>query len=774
MLSKSELLNTVIGLYLSNEAVVQSQLPLILEALTTRRLLTDDQTLDDHDHTMRRKWTVRLNSLIQSKRTETRWAAIMLIKSTCEQSPSLLFSNIKTWINQLLGIVAKPESDMVHKAAINTLSYLFKYTHNMPELQREITQPNLPRFNHHLLGLAHRPGVFCTAIDALTTNMITFPTLSRSAGDNIQKLCLSQLDGVQDLDAPTLEKVSACLVAIHHTTNRVSSAQHWRDTVLKLIGSYHQALDILFDTVDEEWANEDELIAYDFVRPSVDPLEAFPILLRRIEALQICLSTALGTSSLVTVSVPVGKLVNLVCRAFSMFEGSLMNEFKDKKTFSALILCLPNIHQTTCRLLTSLLISSGIHMASCSDLLCRLSVRLLDEYKKQKSLKVNVYRLITLCMERFGFVFAQEIEKPLVASILEDIKVQTIKMAAVATNESKDAKKKRKRNDLTHSDTMAVQRLVEEPHEIQIGALKALEKLLACHGSSMDLNRRNALDSQVISRLLQITQKPFEQSLDTDQLIKEHLYPCLIASVTSPMQVQASILPFAVRLFSAGLNEQNLKLQMLCRQGVTICELITHPRMPPLQMGTGLITQKLMEVKDREAQDEQRAAKQASMASERDYLTKSTVADISVSDHDHSKKARMDSDPVSRIAIPTPTISPLATDIQLGTEEKDDRADESMKEVSEPVSTPLIGKVIPNASTTVVEPTGFAATKPDTTPIASVPKKEPSMAAPAPPAPAPAARPAAAVETFEAPQGDSGDEFEMEDFVMDGPDSDEE
>lgn len=48
----------------------------------------------------------------------------------------------------------RPEPTSVHEIAIKTLNLLFSKTMDKPEVQREVTSPNLPKFNHTLLNLS--------------------------------------------------------------------------------------------------------------------------------------------------------------------------------------------------------------------------------------------------------------------------------------------------------------------------------------------------------------------------------------------------------------------------------------------------------------------------------------------------------------------------------------------------------------------------------------------------------------------------------------------
>lgn len=105
MATNSSILNHIISSYLIDEVEVPNHLPFILDSLITRKLLDDLDTSEEMT-TVRRKWTVRLNALIQSKYSSTRWSTIVLIKTTCEQSPNLLFTQIRSWTNQLLGLIS--------------------------------------------------------------------------------------------------------------------------------------------------------------------------------------------------------------------------------------------------------------------------------------------------------------------------------------------------------------------------------------------------------------------------------------------------------------------------------------------------------------------------------------------------------------------------------------------------------------------------------------------------------------------------------------------
>ncbi|KAI8369294.1 rRNA processing/ribosome biogenesis-domain-containing protein [Radiomyces spectabilis] len=574
--SPAELLTHVLTV-ISNDEKASHHLPFVLTMLVNHRLLCDSSEAAE---TVQRKWTVRLNALLQSKQASTRWAAVTLVKVTCEQSPRLYMTHLRSWSAQLLGFVAKPEPTMIHAETIRTLSWLFTQTVDKPELQREVTTPNLPRFNQALLTLAGNAELLPTVLDALIQNIKHFPSVSRHITDPCLKLCLSCLEGTVDLESATLEKVGQCLASLYRTSGKTNMAEQWKDTLMRLIGSIHLSLERLFDTVDEE--NLPTFTSSPFPR---DPLEAFPILLKRVQALGQCITTFLSMETAMAVSVPVVHLIDLLCRIYNVYEGTLMREYKDKSEYSCLMGCLPTLHSTANKIFASLLYCSGAELSRYSKLFSQILLRLLSEHKHKRTLKISTYNLVSLCLQMCGLTFGEIICKPLSTRIIEDITINEQNSSALASTNSflKSKSRKRRHDELTHSDALANEDTSSSSQcEVPLAALGALEQLLNVYGSSMDPQTRSALDSIILSRLLSSIH-PGKASAEMINVTKHQLYKCLLSSVLHPVATQASILPHAMRLFSSGLNESNHELRSTCLQGMTICELIIHPRMPPVQ-----------------------------------------------------------------------------------------------------------------------------------------------------------------------------------------------
>ncbi|CAO0799193.1 unnamed protein product [Mucor circinelloides] len=657
----AQLLSSVISLYMSNDNLIHQNLSFILDIIVNHRLFHEPSNEEPNDElaAVYRKWTVRLNALLQSKNAAARWCGITLVKTTCENSHHLLVANAKTWSAQLLGFVGKTaEPVAIHQECIETLSFLFSYTIDKPELQREVATPNLQRYNQLLLQLGRKQELLATVLSALTANVKCFPSTARHISDQCLQLCLSCLDGSRDLDDKTLKEANKCLVSLYNAGGKSMMAEQWKDSISRLIGSVHECLNRLFDTIDEETQEVELPKAYPFLPVPTDYVDAFPILIKRIQLVQDCISTFLTTSTSIVVGVPVVHLVDLICRIYNVYEGSLMRDYKDKSEFYTLMMCLPSLHLSTSKLFTSLLYCSGQEMMRYSKLFSRILLRLLTEHKQKRALKSSVYKLVALCLDKCGYAFAESIRKPLIASILEDLQIIEKKAAGFATtnNQQKKSHKKR-RTDVTNSDALSNKLVSAASTDVQIAALQTLATLLEVFGFALENGQRSVVDGTVLSRLIQMIQ-PTDMTDEEIILVKAELYQCLISSVTHPIETQASILPHASRLFSAGINDQSHQLQVICKKGLSVCDLIMHSRLPPVQRvlpkssPTVVITaQELLDEKEEQAEEQDEQVANDIMEEEE----KAIAANVQQVVVEQQKKT----DPVQPVSLPiTPVTLP--------------------------------------------------------------------------------------------------------------------
>ncbi|RUS28398.1 rRNA processing/ribosome biogenesis-domain-containing protein [Jimgerdemannia flammicorona] len=559
----ARLLQNILTNFLIDDAKVQSFFPFVLETIIHHRLLsqsTDASTVTGTaDGSMPfHKWCTRINSLLHSKVSGARWAGICLIKVSIEQSHDLYLENLGSWCSALLSLLAvgipnnvlKPEPLSIHEAAINTLSIMFGKTQDKSELQREITSIHLPKFNTSMMNLcANRELLVCpcayadmffmitttpayspahsqpTIFPALSRSVTAFPTTFRPIADNCKKLCLTFLDGAHDNNPLLVQSATQCLATLNHAGGKASSAELWIGTTNRLIGSVHVALDRLLDSIEEESKLMDTYQSFEMPPVSPDYVIAFPILFNRVNSL----------------------------------------------------------NEAICSML-----SANDHLVPHLRLFSSILLRLLSQNRNRRSVRSSVYHLVVLCLEKFGIGMVEMTCNPLLNALLEDIRMPERKSAAITANlrtsSGKKSNKKRKA-ELTNSDALAVaDTFIESPTlELQVAAFEVLKQLLMVGGSAITPSHRSSIDSLLISRLLLLSQGMSKSDDQYHLLIKLKIYECLLASVLAPSETQASVLPYALRLFSAGQNEQSGQIRSFCSQALTICDLIIHSRLPPIQ-----------------------------------------------------------------------------------------------------------------------------------------------------------------------------------------------
>ena len=131
--------------------------------------------------------------------------------------------------------------------------------------------------------------------------------MSRHIADQMSKLYVSCLEKTQ----VSAEIVGRCLAVSCRTSGKTNFAAQWQETLMRLIGSVHQALNQLFDSVDEGLSlylnsidrrlirlllledTVSKIEGYSLSPVSNDYVEAFPVLLQRIRYLQEIIATYL-------------------------------------------------------------------------------------------------------------------------------------------------------------------------------------------------------------------------------------------------------------------------------------------------------------------------------------------------------------------------------------------------------------------------------------------------------------------------------------------------
>ncbi|RIA82132.1 rRNA processing/ribosome biogenesis-domain-containing protein [Glomus cerebriforme] len=607
----SQFLTTLLANYTFNDNKIETYVPFILETITQHQLLSNKNELSGREQQVvaLHKWCTRINSLLQSKVTNARWAGICFIKITLKQSEESFIQNLQSWTTTLMVLLTKPEPILILKEIITTLTELFNKTQNKPELQREITTQQLPRFNTFLIKLSGlNKELLPTILNALSHSVKNFPTIFRPVNEQTQKLCLNiLLDGTYEFESELVKMAIECFTHIINFGGKLNM-DYWKITLLKLVGSLNNILDRLFDAIDEDKDASKKLTGFEMPRVSEDYVVAFPILFSRFKCLSECLISLISLPTSLPVQIPVNQILDLLCRVYNIHDGSLIANNKDKTEYYTLMLGIPSLFMRCNKILSAVILSVDGHLTRHLRMISSILLKLLNNSKSRWLLRVSTYNLINLCIQKYGIGLTNFTSSSILLSfIIDDIEIiqksqYDISINTTAsTSNKKSGKKKELSSQITNSDALVNPSGIiysQTNSDVQCSALEVLKNYLKKCGASISSNTRSSLDNVLLSRILsQNISSTYNSSniLLNEENVNMKLYECLLYSIISPSVYQPTILPHALRIFSAGQNSQSIQLQSFCSYALSICDLIFHNRLPPLERSSAntLITKQL-------------------------------------------------------------------------------------------------------------------------------------------------------------------------------------
>ncbi|KAI0065940.1 hypothetical protein BV25DRAFT_1613288 [Artomyces pyxidatus] len=209
---------------LASDSLAVLHLPYVLPTLSPQHLLPSPHL---------QKWIARLNSLIHSKDPGARWAGLVLATKTSVLSKSIMMEHAQSWIGAALPLLSKSEPAPNLKAAIRLLLHIFSAANDIPEFQRQLATPNVPKFSLALVALAEKPesnDLKLLALETLAELIPLYPTLHKSLYGSLTTLCLRHLSG--SAPKPTtvtlLSATSRLYAVLPVTGGKVGAANLWR------------------------------------------------------------------------------------------------------------------------------------------------------------------------------------------------------------------------------------------------------------------------------------------------------------------------------------------------------------------------------------------------------------------------------------------------------------------------------------------------------------------------------------------------------------------
>ncbi|KAG0230835.1 hypothetical protein BGW42_000660 [Actinomortierella wolfii] len=637
--SPANLLHTLLRNYLRDDATVQEHVPLVLETISHYKLLLDKNTNDQH-----KIWAQRLRSLLESQQTGARWAGVCFVRITMQQSQILFADHVRSWATLLVGILSRPESVTTIEATISTLTELFERTAKRPDLQSDITSKYLQDFHRHLLTHISKKELLLTIFKAFTSSFIHFPTTSRGrskAGpiseikefktthkdadaktiDNIEKLCIAYLDGRFEHEPQLVKAAATCLASVHFTNSNKPEerAEFWRSNIQDLIKTMHLCLNDLYTTVEDK-VDETQLTVKNpnygnMSALSKDPAQRYPLLAGRFASLAVGVASFLTCETSYPVVIPLKSILTLLARVYDVNSKRPMSDSHgiDRDDYFTLMTVVPALHLAAHRLLQTVLAVAEDHLVPHMSVLVRISTQGLRHNAQSRMLHTSTYEFIERCIHAFGYPYIQRLKEPLLAALLEDLRMPSsrvlnpLELSSGASSNVGQAGQRQTNNwrqkggasgkhgsnkggaqssTATATAGTATQEDIVPP-QVFAAALSVLSLVMTKAGPNLAGAARASADTLLVTHMLNsqhqvnaIEQVDYPFYTPT---IRAGLYKALMASLSAPGDTLSSLLPLSVGIFKTGLLDREREVRETCSSALTMCDWIMHPRLPPMQ-----------------------------------------------------------------------------------------------------------------------------------------------------------------------------------------------
>ncbi|KAI0677400.1 rRNA processing/ribosome biogenesis-domain-containing protein [Trametes maxima] len=295
-------LRDLLQLQLASDSSAVVYLPFVLDALSR-------EDLQPSAHTQ--KWIARVNSLIHSKDPGAKWSGLCLAFQTALYSKSIMLECAQGWVSAAMSLLVN-QSLPTMKAAIRLLRLVFSNAMDVPEFQRQVCMPNVPKFGNALIAIAEKEAnveVNLLVLDTLAHTVSLYPSLCRPLHAALSNTALRHLNGSAPNPTPNamVEACSRLYCLLPITGGKVGAAGLWRKSLDDTIAFAWGALLQLRTTYpDQTHAN--------FVKAGPladDPAIGIPLALDRLRAGVQVISDLLRATTSRPVSIPIGQLVRL-------------------------------------------------------------------------------------------------------------------------------------------------------------------------------------------------------------------------------------------------------------------------------------------------------------------------------------------------------------------------------------------------------------------------------------------------------------------------------
>ncbi|KAJ2655926.1 hypothetical protein IWW48_005286 [Coemansia sp. RSA 1200] len=593
-------LSLLTNTYLANAEAVKANISTVIETVLSQRLFSYIGALGVNAETARRydlalqKWIARVNSLAAGKTPDMRVAGAILMKQTALQSPAILTDNIAKWTTAVVGMLSKSDMASVTEAALQTALVFMDVVREVPILHREIANPQVPRINQAVLALAEQSSESTEgALETLMYSACWFPTLFRPLAAKTEALCLRILgDPTAKIKTAACRRVAQCMATLCAVGGKAEVEDKWFQTVNLTLGTIQHCIDHIL-CVEDSARETSSVQAFNLPVLDSNFIIGMPQAADRISRMTSLL-VALFTRPLdADVPIPADNVVRVVSKL--VLAPMLVETSKTPRAEHGVVPMLaPQLHREAIRMLAMLVFALESGMYPFLAYVARTVGTISTASIASPTTTVALYSLIRLYVERYGYGFVVCLPREILSTIIGDTQAQMTRKATVnlesaasglTTSKKRGSAKLQKQGVVQIADDQSSRgRMQIQYTDVVYAALNAVQALLEHTPTVIDTEMRTQLDSRILELLML---EMVGGSVDTPRASRQLDAPyrallcrCLQVSVLSPDPWRKAIVPHALAVFTAGLEDRSAEVRAICGDALMAIEPIIHSRLP--------------------------------------------------------------------------------------------------------------------------------------------------------------------------------------------------
>lgn len=428
----------------------------------------------NEDTVLVHKLKTQINTLIQGKTPQGRFAGTVLAKAIIDVGGWESLRTAEPWVRGLLSLLNKPDPVASKELAVITLTRIYTLLQAYPTLVREIATPTVPTFATACLQLIKpaAPGqppkapmnLVETVTRALSSLVPLYPTTLRPFAGQIRTAIrgLVAPTSSDELVVPPSLRRSArqLLILLHYTAAKNGNSEEWSKLLTSLLRDAHATADQIFRAIREsrdpgagyaatEVSFEGEPLGGGDGADELPEWTGIQSGAQRLLGILETIAQIFRGPTKLPVTVPLGQLTGLVSRISVVFApttaaqekdfASLINTSIGREERDELFSVLPSLHAASLELLASIVKRMGASVVPLAPEILEDAVRMFTSDRHIPRVRKNAYVLVKSLLPLVGPSFTRntvDLLVNLVRSSCQDI----LEASGFLQQEKKDEK----------------------------------------------------------------------------------------------------------------------------------------------------------------------------------------------------------------------------------------------------------------------------------------------------------------------------------------------